>query len=108
MFLLGNMLTLTDPDGNVTAYIYDGLGRVITETTSYGTSSAATTSYNYDLDGNLARRSTPTAGSPSTPTTRWTGKQANTSTPTWLPPTTTRIGSTPKRRYPTPMATTTA
>ncbi len=44
---------MEDPYGNTTAYTYDGLGRVITKTTSYGTPSAATTDYSYDPDGNL-------------------------------------------------------
>jgi RHS repeat-associated protein len=53
--LAGNMLTMTDPDGNKTHWAYDNLNRVIQETECVGTSSQATRFYNYDLDGDLVQ-----------------------------------------------------
>jgi YD repeat-containing protein len=49
------MLSTTDPDGNETVWSYDALNRVSTETEFYGTSSAATACYAYDLDGHLVQ-----------------------------------------------------
>jgi len=68
--LMGDVLTLTDPDSNTTSWSYDGLGRPIQEsesvalgykagtTTSLGTGTAV---YNnqFDLDGNLIQSSDP-------------------------------------------------
>jgi RHS repeat-associated protein len=48
-----NLSTTTDALGNVTKNTYDG-GRLMSTTVGYGTSAAATTSYTYDLDGNIA------------------------------------------------------
>lgn len=43
----GNISSVTDRDGNKTAYKYDNLNRIISETTSDGT-----ISYTYDGRGN--------------------------------------------------------
>ncbi|MGA2254531.1 MAG: RHS repeat domain-containing protein [Thermoguttaceae bacterium] len=63
---MGDTLSLTDPDNNKTSWTYDGLGREIQQsetvalgykpgtTTSLGTTTA-TSSNQYDLDGNLTR-----------------------------------------------------
>ena len=48
----GNKLTETD-GSNTTAWTYDANGHKLTETNAYGTTSAATTHYTYDLAGNL-------------------------------------------------------
>ncbi len=59
---MGNMLTLTDPDGNTTTWTYDHLGRVTSqqETVALGLNSdgtpqttLATSYYSYDPDGDL-------------------------------------------------------
>ena len=46
---------MTDPDGNQTAWTYDELDRVSTETECVGTSGQATASYLYDLDGHVVQ-----------------------------------------------------
>lgn len=45
----GNQTLLTDPNGNVTKTNYDADSRKSSVIAGYGTSSAATTSYNYDV-----------------------------------------------------------
>ncbi len=60
----GNMLSLTDPDGNDTTWTYDGLDRKTAESeivaVGYNSDSTldqtvADSSYQYDLDGNLTQ-----------------------------------------------------
>jgi RHS repeat-associated protein len=48
----GNLLSLTDPDGNTTAWTYDALNRVSSETNELG----ATRSFQYDAAGQQTRR----------------------------------------------------
>jgi len=43
---------LTDPDGNEATYAYNNANQLTSETQGYGTSSAITSSYTYDPDGN--------------------------------------------------------
>jgi RHS repeat-associated protein len=54
----GNLLTTADGVGDVTFNVYDG-NRLVSSTTGYGTSAAATTSYTYDEDGNVASETDP-------------------------------------------------
>ena len=56
----GDVQSVTDPDGNVTAYTYDVYGDETQVTTAYGTSSAATSYYNYaDAIGEVTSSQTP-------------------------------------------------
>ena len=60
----GNQLTETDPDGNVNYDTYDDLDQLISQTqliqlSSGAASVAATTSYQYDADGNLIQQTDP-------------------------------------------------
>jgi RHS repeat-associated protein len=50
---VGNLLAATDANGNVTAYTYDGLNRVLTKTEGAGSPVAATTTWTYDAVGNV-------------------------------------------------------
>ena len=45
----GNLTSVTDPNGNVTSYVYDDFGRMLSQTSPV----TGTTSYRYDLAGNL-------------------------------------------------------
>jgi RHS repeat-associated protein len=45
----GNVLTITDPIGNVTTYTYDSFNRVLTDTNDTGHART----YEYDLNGNM-------------------------------------------------------
>ena len=47
----GLVATMTDPDGNETAYSYDSAGDLLSETAAYGTPDAATTQYQYNAAG---------------------------------------------------------
>ena len=51
----GNLATATDPNGTVTSYTYDKLGRVLTETRAFGQPEAATTTYQYDAFGRIVK-----------------------------------------------------
>jgi len=48
--LHGNLTSVTDPNGNVTSYIYDDFGRMIQQTSPV----TGTTLYDYDAAGNLS------------------------------------------------------
>jgi RHS repeat-associated protein len=50
---VGDLLTRTDPDGNISSYGYDAAGRLTTEVEGYGTSIASTATMIYDSAGNL-------------------------------------------------------
>jgi YD repeat-containing protein len=45
----GNLVSVTDPNGNVTTYAYDDFGQMLSQTSPV----TGTTSYTYDLAGNL-------------------------------------------------------
>lgn len=47
--IAGNLTGVTDPNGNVTTYVYDDFGRMLTQTSPV----TGTTSYGYDAAGNL-------------------------------------------------------
>jgi YD repeat-containing protein len=47
--MMGNVASVTDPDGNTTSYTYDALCRLVQETDPLGHSEY----YQYDLSGNL-------------------------------------------------------
>jgi len=47
--IAGNLTSVTDPNGNVTSYVYDDFGRMLTQTSPV----TGTTSYTYDSAGNL-------------------------------------------------------
>jgi RHS repeat-associated protein len=47
--ILGNLTSVTDPNGNVTSYIYDDFGRMIRQTSPV----TGVTNYAYDAAGNL-------------------------------------------------------
>ena len=51
-------MTSTDAAGDVTRNTYEG-GRLLTTTVGYGTTSAALTSYTYDVNGNVASETDP-------------------------------------------------
>jgi YD repeat-containing protein len=59
-YLNGDVAQVTDPDGEVTKYVYDGLGRVTTKTViSNSFPNGLTTSYSYTLDGQVATETDP-------------------------------------------------
>jgi RHS repeat-associated protein len=58
----GNRTKITDPNGNVTQTSFDADSRPTAVTTGYGTSSAATTSYSYDIAPGTGVCSTTVAG----------------------------------------------
>src|SRR6202171_6429893 len=45
----GNLTSVTDPNGNVTTYVYDDFGRMLSQSSAV----TGTTVYSYDLAGNL-------------------------------------------------------
>jgi RHS repeat-associated protein len=47
--LSGNLTGVTDPNGNITTYVYDDFGRMLSQTSPV----TGTTSYTYDPSGNL-------------------------------------------------------
>ena len=51
----GRLLSVTDPEENVTRYTYSAQGKLLTETTAYGTPEAATTTHEYDECDRLVR-----------------------------------------------------
>lgn len=51
----GRLLSLTDPNGIVTDMTYDARGRLLTRTIAAGTTSAATTTFEYDGVGNVTK-----------------------------------------------------
>ena len=51
----GNPQTVTDPNGHVTTFTYDGLGRVRTATPPWPGPGSPTICFSYDVDGNLVR-----------------------------------------------------
>ena len=72
---MGDMLSLTDPDGNTTSWTYDGLGDKTSESEQVslgylpGTDTlqapiTATSTYQYDLDGNLTESADANANAP--------------------------------------------
>lgn len=65
---LGNLLTDTDPKGNVTHYTYDVLGRLIRVVAPLDSGRTSQTDYTYDPNGNIIEERTRT-GSASTSTT---------------------------------------
>jgi RHS repeat-associated protein len=60
---LSRPTTVTDQNGKVTAYTYDDLGRVITETKSSGGTVLQSYALSYDDDGNLLENAVTQAGS---------------------------------------------
>jgi YD repeat-containing protein len=61
---LGDVLTVTDPDGNATSFTYDNLGRKASEIDAlvdngHGTNAHPTTTYGYDAAGNLVQVTDP-------------------------------------------------
>jgi RHS repeat-associated protein len=54
--LVDNMRSLTDPLGNTTAYAYDDLDRLLTETIELGPGNFVSRQLQYDLMNNLVRR----------------------------------------------------
>ena len=51
----GNPQTVTDPNGESTAFLYDGHNRITEVTPPYSGPENATTSFGYDVHGNLTR-----------------------------------------------------
>lgn len=51
----GRLLSMTDPNGEVTDMTYDARGRLLTRTIAAGTTSAATTTFEYDGVGNVTK-----------------------------------------------------
>lgn len=62
----GNPETITDPNGRVTELTYDALSRVRTVTPPHAGAGSSTTTFTYDIDGNLTRVDFPldSAGNP--------------------------------------------
>ncbi|MDP1561325.1 MAG: hypothetical protein Q8M16_08010, partial [Pirellulaceae bacterium] len=58
----GQVTKTTDPAGTHTVMTYDNAGNVLTRTIAHGTSSAATWSYTYTLDGRQATETMPNGG----------------------------------------------
>jgi large repetitive protein len=54
----GDIASVTNPLGEVTVYTYDNIGRVLTKTVTYGSTSAVT-SYTYDGDGRIVTETDP-------------------------------------------------
>jgi RHS repeat-associated protein len=52
---LGHLLTVTAPQGRITKYEYDENGNKLSETTAFGTASAAKTAYEYDALNRLIK-----------------------------------------------------
>ena len=57
--VFGRPLTQTDPAGIVSKNVYDGLGHLTSQTSSFGTSSAATTTFTYNAAGLVATQDGP-------------------------------------------------
>lgn len=63
----GNPQTVTDPNGRVTTFTHDGLGRVVSATAPWSGTGSSKTCFTYDLDGNLVRVDFATTDCPQQP-----------------------------------------
>ena len=54
----GDLISMTDPDGNVTTYAYDAAGNETQEIDAYGTAAAVTTAMVFDDAGQMTSETT--------------------------------------------------